>query len=219
MYTIQEGTSAQVMASIIPICFRDARTILDVTYGNGNFWKGYEFGSKPTQVNYNGRIYSLTTCDIDPEKKADWTCDFRDLSFADKSFDIVVFDPPYQTDVSKNKNSIMHKQFSSYENIEELETMFFHGVKECWSVAKLGIIVKLQDYIHGQKAVWMSDWLRDTLQQPAFDVVHLVNRSKVMAENWGEQYSMYRNHTTFWVYRKGSQYHRARHRKVTSVSG
>lgn len=41
MKTVQssmDGTSAEVIAGLLNVLFPDAVTVLDATYGNGNFW-------------------------------------------------------------------------------------------------------------------------------------------------------------------------------------
>ncbi len=63
-------------------------TVLDPTYGLGNFWNVY----RPAQ---------LTGCDIDPEKSPiGYSVDFRKLPFGDGEFDAVVFDPPYRLETA-----------------------------------------------------------------------------------------------------------------------
>ena len=48
------------------------------------------------------------------------------------------------------------------------------GVREAWRVARLGIIVKVTDHVHGQRYVLESDWVRETVGEQPFDEVYQV---------------------------------------------
>ena len=77
-------------------------------------------------------------------------------------------------------------------------------------MARLGLIVKVQDYIHGARPIWMSDWVKDALPVEPYDVLHLRRPAKIVDPKWTRQLSVWRNHATFWVYRKDGVEHRAR---------
>jgi hypothetical protein len=56
----------------------------------------------------------------------------------------------------------------------------------------------------------MSDWVKAALPVEPFDQVHLVRRHKITDPKWTRQLSVWRNHATFWIYRKDGAVHRAR---------
>jgi hypothetical protein len=72
------------------------------------------------------------------------------------------------------------------------------------------MIVKCQDYIHNNRKVWMSDWVREALPVEPFDQVNLVSPSKINDPKWKRQLSVRSVHTVFWIYRKDGQMHRVR---------
>lgn len=57
--------------------------------------------------------------------------DFRDLKFPDKSFKLVVWDPPHRTDLGKT--SIMYKNYGGLQK-ETWPYDLRKGFKECWRV-------------------------------------------------------------------------------------
>lgn len=200
---IEHGTSSEVIEKIFYVLLPDARTVLDVTYGRGNFW------------NWSHKL-ELTTNDI--VREADYNQSFTKLQFESRSFDVVVFDPPYQTDPGKS-GSVMSNQFGYYKTIPELETAVRLGIKEVWRVARKGIIVKVQDYIHGQRLVEMTEWIRIELKDlvrdallgiPLYDVVHLESTSRIDAHTL-RPLSVRSNSTTFMIFRKDTPVHKRRY--------
>jgi hypothetical protein len=81
------------------------------------------------------------------------------------------------------------------------------GALEAWRVSRLGVIVKVQNYIHASKLVHMTRWVEDAIPSPLYDELHLVNPRKLIVPSWGEQLSVYRNHSTFLLFRHGDQRH------------
>lgn len=196
LQTIMEGTSTEVIDGLITVLFPDAESIYDPTYGNGVFWKGF--------------LHPVLGSDILPTRSPDLVADFTRLPFKDETFDLVVFDPPFQTDMGKNKPSVMGKRFATYPTILELKWAVLQGVLECWRTCKLGIIVKVQDYNHANKKVWMSDWIREAIPVDPYDVVYLKQARKMNDPKWKNQLSVRTNHSTFWVYRKDGPIHKKR---------
>ena len=90
MLTLFFGDSAKAFQKILTHFVIPPAKILDITYGNGNSWKGFEFNT------LNGK-YELTKCDIRKEKDIDLLIDIRKPlpNEFTESFDCVYFDPPY----------------------------------------------------------------------------------------------------------------------------
>jgi hypothetical protein len=199
LYSVTTGTNAQAIADILRVLFPDARTVLDPTYGSGRLWSS----KYPVPV-------ELTGLDLDPERARDVVGDFRALDFEDNSFDVVTPDPPYQWDMGRGKPSVMGSRFGNYRSEAEARASIQQCVRESWRVSRLGIIVKVQDHIHGQRAHWLSRWVWDALPVEPYDAVHLARRQKITDPKWTRQLSVWRNHATFWIYRKDGAIHRAR---------
>lgn len=135
------------------------------------------------------------------DRARDVVLNYEQLPFLDLSVDIVVFDPPFQP---QTVDGLIGAKFTKIEGgVSAVKDSVQKGCREAWRVARLGIIVKVQDYIHDHKPVWMSMWVWEALGEP-YDFVTLRASAKMSASNWSRQLSVRRNHSTFWVYRRRS---------------
>jgi hypothetical protein len=202
LLTVGEYTSGEAISGLLRIIFPDARTAVDMTYGKGQFWSG------PHRV----RVYG---CDLEPDRAPDVVANFQAAPFLDKSVDVALFDPPFHTDMGSGAASIMGKQFKTYTTIDALKAAVQSGCDEAKRISRLGVIVKCQDYIHGQRAVWMSEWLRERLGEP-YDFLMSVQKRKLRDPKWTRQLSVWRNHSTYWVWRWDGPLHKDR--RVSSAA-
>ena len=130
-----------ILRSIMTLCNIE-RFDVDVTYGNGQFYKEIE---KP--------VYCF---DIDPNL-VDVPASSDNLPLDDSSVNSLVFDPPFLTYVRAaregNGNMIMAKRFGGYWRYDELEAHYKATLNEAYRVlSKKGIMVfKCQDIIHNHK--------------------------------------------------------------------
>ena len=182
------GTSAEAVEGLLTVCFPDARTICDPTYGQGHFWRG--------------SVRQVFAGDACPDRARDCRLDFRALPFGDGSVDVLIYDPPLQPQTSRVVPGERERRFTHMGNgVDQLRAIMTEGLHECRRVARLGLIVKVQDYIHSHRPVWMSLWVWDALGTP-YDFLTLRQQTpKMRASNWKGQRSVWRNHSTFWVYR------------------
>lgn len=194
LYTTALRTNAQATAGLLCVLFPDATTVLDMTYGKGMFWRG-----AVSDV-------AVTSMDRNPARRTDIVADFTALPFRDAAFDVAIFDPPYQWDMGE-KGSIIGKQFGTYRSEAHARQTVQLGAREAWRVSRLGVIVKVQNYIHTSRLVHMTRWVEDAIPSPLYDEMHLVTPRKLIVPRWGEQLSLYRNHSTFLVFRHGDQRH------------
>lgn len=197
LYSVEDGTSARAVARLIAVLFPDATAALDMTYGSGRFWDG----SAPVAV---------TGLDINPSRARDVCGDFTRLPFVDGAFDLAIFDPPYHTDMGRGKASVMGARFGTYPTLLHLENAVKAGAREAWRVSRLGILVKVQTYVHASRLVRMTRWVEDAVPADLYDEMHLKARNKILDPKWGDQLSVYRNHATFLAFRKDGATHKRR---------
>jgi Arc/MetJ-type ribon-helix-helix transcriptional regulator len=100
----------------------------------------------------------------------------------------------------------MAEKFGTYAD-QDLPDVIRDGVREAWRVARLGIIVKVTDHVHGQRYVLESDWVREAIGQPPFDEVYQVRSGAMIDPKWEEQLSAYNNGSTYLIFRKSDQKH------------
>ena len=81
--TAQTGNNASLFPDILDLYVPESSRVLDMTYGKGVFWKLVDESQ-----------YNLVRNDIEPDR-GDMSADFCNIPFDDKTFDAVVFDPPY----------------------------------------------------------------------------------------------------------------------------
>lgn len=190
---------AQAIEVILFVCFPDAATVLDATWGKGNFWKG---STAPV---------SVVGLDLDPRRARDVVGDYRRLPFADSALDLGIFDPEFLSD--GGKKSIMRAQYSTHERLDAAEVKVQQGCREIRRVSRLGAIIKVQDHIHGSRLIRMSDWVREALHPMAqYDELLVPSEQpKVIDPKWKRpQLSLYRDHSVYLVFRWDGPAHKRR---------
>jgi Protein of unknown function (DUF3102) len=192
-YMIDQPTPVVVRA-ILGVCFPDAATALDPTYGNGGFWDG----QAPLTV----------TCkDALPSRAPHGTCDVRALVEPDDAVDVVLFDPPHLAD--GGEDSVMADRFGTLAGEQDLRELIMQGTAECWRVAALGIVVKVCDHVHGQRLVQETEWVAEAMNYGMpYEVVHQVRTTTMKDPRWGDPLSAYTNGSTYMVWRTDGHIHR-----------
>jgi hypothetical protein len=183
LFTSNDFQGNVALQKLIHIVFPPGLTVFDPTYGNGTFWRGWD--------------RALIGGDKDRTRARDVQLDFRNLPLRDQSVDLVVFDPPFQPQTTRGK---IENHYSAVPGgVPAVRMLFERGLTECWRVAKVGLIVKCQDYIHDHRPVWMSLWAYDVLGEP-YDFMTVRTQKTLRARNWTRQRSVWRNHSTYWVW-------------------
>ena len=183
-----------IIAQILRVYFPDAESALDLTGGDGGFWDGSE-------------LVEVTVLYVDPKRAGGEVADFRNVDYDDDSFDVAVFDPPHLAD--GGRDGVMTEKFGTYSDAD-LPDVICEGVREAWRVARLGIIVKVTDHVHGQRYVLESDWVREAVGQPPYDEVYQVRPNAMIDPKWEEQLSAYNNGSTYLIFRKDGPLHKRR---------
>lgn len=130
----------------------DDRT-LDATFGEGRFWTFW----RPTTLAMN---------DLDPAC-GNLHHDFRALPFDDRSWDVVVFDPPYKLNgtpdsggpASSDKGYGVGTPTRWQDRIE----LILAGARECARVADERLLVKVQDQVCSGQIRWQTHMVLNDL--------------------------------------------------------
>jgi hypothetical protein len=156
--------------------------ILDLTYGNGGFWKG--------------STRQVEGCDINPKRAKDHCCSFLDLPFKGGSYEMVCFDPPFHPDVG----TIEAERFGTLgKTPATLKAFFQQGLREAWRVSSKYVLVKSQDYIHSGKPLWMPLWAVEELGEP-YEWLIATRPSKIISSKWKQVKSLRRNHADYQLF-------------------
>lgn len=140
-------TNADLIADVAHLYFDPVETILDVTYGRGNWWKKYH---PPVLLAHD--LYTLDGVD------------FRELPEATDAVEVVAFDPPYVSMGGRETSTIedftdRYGMLLAPRTPTDLRAYIRAGLDECARVASHLIIVKCQDYISSGTYQPATHWL------------------------------------------------------------
>jgi hypothetical protein len=126
-------SSSDIICAIFEMHMPDVITILDLTYGSGTFW--------------NWRNES-------PEFLPD--ADFRNTGLKSRSFDCVVFDPPFTANgPSEQSHNARYgadrSQNGAPQNIHEVRALLASGLVEAMRISRKYVLVKTQDVVESGK--------------------------------------------------------------------
>ncbi len=131
------GTNAELIATFAP--FYLTGSVLDVTYGDGNWWTNYQ----PAEFTAHD-LYKLDGID------------FRHLPEADGSVDAVCFDPPYipqggveTSTLAPNGAGFLDAFGLQSMSRADLFALMRDGLTETARVARRYVLVKCNDYVNG----------------------------------------------------------------------
>lgn len=120
-------------------------SVLDVTYGLGNFWTKF-------------RPEAFTACDINAEKSPiGYSVDFRQLPFGCE-YDCVVFDPPYRLSGTRDRGEF-DERFGTdgkYIKWQDVYALIQAGLTECCRVTRKWVMLKCQDQVCSGKMRWQT---------------------------------------------------------------
>lgn len=214
LYSVELGNSAQTLNKILRVLFPEGQSVLDATWGKAGFWKGLGQDAAALDALYGLDIVRQ------PGPRAssvDVIGDYRALPFRSGAVDVTIFDPPYLTDVSKNKTSLMGNRFGAHQSDDLIKDNIQAGLIEAWRCSRLGVVVKVSQHTHESKFVDMQGWVREAAEEwwgvPLYgQVEQLRQTSKMIGSNWDaqKQLSVWCNSATFLIYKKGDQRHKRR---------
>lgn len=119
---------------------------LDPTYGHGTFWKRWQ-------------PESLVMCDlVEAKSPVGYAVDFTALPFADRSFEAVVFDPPYKLNGTPDEAVDARYGVHLPTRWQDRMALIRLGIEECARVLGDGyLLVKCQDQVCSGRVRWQTD--------------------------------------------------------------
>lgn len=143
-------TNAELIVDVAELGYlRNEWRTWDATYGVGAFWTLW----KPT---------TLIGTDLDPAKGGGVSTDFTKSGWASRSFDCVVFDPPYRLNGTPDRRYDEDFGITQPASWRERLQLMREGVIECARVLGDGfLLVKCQDQVNGGKKRWQTDYVTE----------------------------------------------------------
>lgn len=194
-------TNAEQFPDILTMYVPPPAKVLDMTYGNGVFWKEVK------------GAYKVTKNDLDPDRGTT----HEDLTHLPaswgKRFDCVVLDPPYLLlgGIKTLKDSIdrgyknksragAEGEKSSYIGV--VERLYASGIIEAHRVLKRSgiIIVKCMDQVYSGQQQWLSQKICDLLSILGFRVEDMFVYVSANTPTMRHEYQKHarRNHS-YWI--------------------
>lgn len=200
--SVWHGSDAELLE--IMLDFYTAKSpmkILDATINRGRFWKG---STRP-----------VTGLDIDPAVDPDVVGDNREMPFEDRSFDVVVYDPPHVPNQGKDRK----KDFSTRFGLV-LKSLPGHGANlnhlyhpfclEAFRVLRPNgvLLCKIADYVHDHR--YQPAHLEFTQAALAVgfvadDCIVKVRKAPIRDPRWKTAYHARRHHCYWLIFRKKSR--------------
>ena len=184
------GNNADLIKEVARLYAPEPKTrIADVTYGRGTFWK------RTPHLNVTGS--DLTTV---PERPYD----FRSLPYEDKSFDIVVLDPPYLVWPGKHMSDDRYQnaQTTTGFTYDDIRTLYRDGIKEASRVANSQIWVKCKDAVSAGSQRWLHVHIMqdaEALGLKGRDLFVLDATNRIPASQWSTQHHARKPMSYLWV--------------------
>ena len=136
MITCIFENSAKAIEAILSLHFPEG-TILDVTAGQGTFWR-LTSGRK------------ITKGDLLNRDDRDYIGDARNLPFSDASFDLAVLDPPFKW-VGRRYDRRYGQSHLKFNTETKVDRLYYSAIPELFRVARQGAIIKLVDGTDGHR--------------------------------------------------------------------
>ena len=177
------------------------REILDATVNKGRFWRGSD--------------RKIVGMDIDPAHAPDIVADNCKMPCRDKSFDVIVYDPPHIPNQGEDGRKDFQERFglvvkSSIKNGYNLTHTFPPFLQEAWRVLRdNGILFcKIADYVHGHRFQWAHVELINAAAKVGFtpcDCIVKVRKGPITDPRWKKAHHARRQHCYWIVLRKSSK--------------
>lgn len=190
--TCYTGQNDVIFSHIASLYLKEKTDVRDVTFGKGVFWK------------------QVDTSKFKTFRISDSEEDFRRLSDEDKSFDVVVLDPPYLPTHDGDVKASIADQYRINEtaprSIAAITALYAQGMAEAARILRPGgtLIVKCQDQIESHKRHWTHIDIFNIANaiklRPIDLFVSAQPQTPLMRQE--KQHHARSNHSFFWVFER-----------------
>jgi methylase of polypeptide subunit release factors len=200
IYTcIRSASNAELFAKAARLYLQPGQRILDMSYGNGTFWR-----------KLNMRRYTLIANDLDP-KRGTVHHDFRDIPLPASSFNHTVFDPPY---MHHAKTLLLRGVYNNQITTASLDhngivEMYRAGMREALRLTRRGglIWVKCQDEVESGIQRMLSFQVQLIAMSLSLATVDafILHQARPPVMRQKTQKHARKNHSTLFLFRVGCE--------------
>ena len=196
VYSAYVCNNDELIAQVARLYLTDGDRIADVSYGKGVFWRKVDLSR------FDFHPSDICTC-------PDALYDFRSLPYQDRSFDVVVLDPPYSHD--PGRGMITNSSYRNFETTGSLDhegivRLYAEGMREANRILRPGaiLLVKVQDEIQSGKQRMTHIEIHDhaiALGMIVEDLFVMVRPAPPPVQH--RQKHSRKRHSYLWVFRTG----------------
>jgi hypothetical protein len=195
--TAHHGRNDAMIASVARLYIPDGATVIDATWGHGNFWSRTETAR-----------FRLVGSDLLGAYGAMLQADFRQLPIRERSADVVVLDPPYvhATTQARRIHSTYHNNETGIgAHCADIMQLYRLGMTEAFRVLRSGgtCWVKCQDAVEGRQQQWAVIEMHAMALELGYephDLFVLVSTHPPVRPGQ-RQFHARRNHSYLWIFR------------------
>jgi len=145
------ANNAELIRDAAELWLEEDWTVLDPTYGRGAFWTLW----RPA------RLYAR---DLNEQKSEGPPVDFTNMPYPDRTFDAVVFDPPYKLSGTPKMGEMDERYgVDEPERWQDRMEKIRAGAVECARVADRVLMVKCQDQVCSGQMRWQTDMVTEAV--------------------------------------------------------
>ncbi len=214
------SSNSEQFPGILELYVPPPARILDMTFGNGVFWKNVKAAvfagdyMKDDDKPYIDTYYVYDN-DIDPERGF-FSEDLTDLPDAwEEHFDAVILDPPYllmggiqtlKASIDRGYKNKEREKNSKSGQIGAVERLYGGGIIQAHKVLKRSgiLIIKCMDQVRGGQQQWLSHDIMDMCRIFGFrneDMLVFVNKNRPTMRHETQKHARH-NHSYWLVSRK-----------------